>query len=374
MLVGISFFRIFASLIMFLKKVTVVNYKNISSKTLEFSATINCFVGNNGAGKTNLLDAIYHLGMGKSYFSPSAVQNIRHDEEFYLIDGFFESGSREEQIVCSLKKGQKKMMKHNGKAYERLSDHIGKYPMVIISPADRDLIVEGSETRRKFLDSVIAQTDREYLELLIRYNRVLLQRNTLLKQMAESGISAFDTLQVYDAQLAPLGQFIYEKRRQFMEGFAPIFSYQYAYIAGGQEEVKVVYESMLHEQPQEALLAQHQQRDLQAQYTTAGIHKDDLRLEIQGYPIKKYGSQGQQKSLLIALKLSQFELLKRTLGITPIVLLDDIFDKLDDTRVAQLVQLVTQNHFGQLFITDTHSQRTEEVVKMTGLPYQMILF
>ena len=201
-----------------------------------------------------MLDAIYHLGMGKSYFSPSAVQNIRHDEDFYLIDGFFESNSREEQIVCSLKKGQKKMMKHNGKAYERLSDHIGKYPMVIISPADRDLIVEGSETRRKFLDSVIAQTDREYLELLIRYNRVLLQRNTLLKQMAESGISAFDTLQVYDAQLAPLGQFIYEKRRQFMGGIALIY-YQYAYIAGGQEEVKVVYESMLHEQTQEALLA-----------------------------------------------------------------------------------------------------------------------
>lgn len=361
-------------LIMFLKKISVVNYKNIPSITYDFSPIINCFVGDNGVGKTNLLDAIYHLGMGKSYFTPSAVQNVRHGEEFYLIDGAFQQQEREEQIVCSLKKGQKKVMKHNGKPYERLADHVGKYPMVLISPADRDLIVEGSETRRKFLDSVISQTDREYLELLLRYNRTLLQRNALLKQMAENNSFSADTLNIYDEQLAPLGQFIYQKRKDFMEAFLPVFSYQYAYISGGKEQVCLQYESALHQNSLATLLAENVSRDRIAQYTTVGIHKDDLLFEIGGYSMKKYGSQGQQKSFLIALKLSQFEILKQQLGVTPIVLLDDIFDKLDDTRVAQLVQLVTQQHFGQLFITDTHSQRTEEVVKQTGLAYQLIEF
>lgn len=359
---------------MFLKKISVVNYKNIPSQTYAFSPTINCFVGNNGVGKTNLLDAIYHLGMGKSYFTASAVQNVQHGEDFYLIEGDFQRDDRQEQIVCSLKKGQKKMMKHNGKPYERLADHIGKYPMVLISPADRDLIVEGSETRRKFLDSAIAQADREYLELLLRYNRTLLQRNTLLKQMAEHNQFSTETLSIYDQQLAPLGQLLYQKRQTFMEDFLPIFQYQYAYIAGGKEQVTLGYQSQLHQSSLASLLAESRDRDRAAQYTTVGVHKDDLEFEIQGFPIKKYGSQGQQKSLLIALKLSQFEMLKKQLGVVPIVLLDDIFDKLDDTRVAQLVQLVTQNHFGQLFITDTHWQRTEDVVKQTGLPYQIIPF
>lgn len=357
---------------MFLKQISVVNYKNILSQAYVFSPTINCFVGDNGVGKTNLLDAIYHLGMAKSYFTTSAVQNVRHGEEFYLIEGQFRQEEREEQIVCSLKKGQKKVMKHNGKAYERLADHIGKYPMVLISPSDRNLIVEGSETRRKFLDSVISQTDRAYLELLLRYNRTLLQRNTLLKQMAEGGVFSLETLHIYDEQLAPLGQHIYEKRQAFMKEFLPIFSEQYAYISGGKERVSLQYDSSLHQSDLATQLAENTERDRSVQYTTAGIHKDDLLFEIEGYPMKKYGSQGQQKSFLIALKLSQFEVLKQSLGITPIVLLDDIFDKLDDTRVTQLVQLVTQKHFGQLFITDTHSQRTEDVVKQTGLAYEMI--
>mgnify|MGYP000916469349 CR=1 FL=1 len=189
---------------MFLKQISVVNYKNILSQAYAFSPTINCFVGDNGVGKTNLLDAIYHLGMAKSYFTTSAAQSVRHGEEFYLIEGQFRQEEREEQIVCSLKKGQKKVMKHNGKAYERLADHIGKYPMVLISPSDRDLIVESSETRRKFLDSVISQTDRAYLELLLRYNRTLLQRNTLLKQMAEGGVFSLETLHIYDEQVAHL--------------------------------------------------------------------------------------------------------------------------------------------------------------------------
>lgn len=357
---------------MFLKKITILNYKNISDKTFHFSATINCFTGNNGIGKTNLLDAIYHLAMGKSYFSSNALQNIRHNEEFYLIEGLFESEQRQEQIVCSLKKGQKKVLKHNGKAYERIADHLGKYPMVLISPADRDLITEGSETRRKFLDSVIAQTDREYVELLLRYNRLLLQRNTLLKQMAETGITTTETLSIYDQQLAPVGQLIYQKRSDFMQLYQPQFSKQYSYIAGKAEAVSLHYHSALHHNSLAALLRENYSKDLSAQYTTAGIHKDDLLFEIEGYPIKKYGSQGQQKSFLIALKLSQYELLKQQLQKKPIVLLDDIFDKLDDSRVRQLVQLVTQGHFGQLFITDTHKERTEAVVQQIGLPYEMI--
>jgi DNA replication and repair protein recF len=357
---------------MFLKKITILNYKNISDKTFHFSATINCFTGNNGIGKTNLLDAIYHLAMGKSYFSSNALQNIRHNEEFYLIEGLFESEQRQEQIVCSLKKGQKKVLKHNGKAYERIADHLGKYPMVLISPADRDLITEGSETRRKFLDSVIAQTDREYVELLLRYNRLLLQRNTLLKQMAETGITTTETLYIYDQQLAPIGQLIYQKRSDFMQLYQPQFSKQYSYIAGKAEAVSLHYHSALHHNSLAALLHENYSKDLSAQYTTAGIHKDDLLFEIEGYPIKKYGSQGQQKSFLIALKLSQYELLKQQLQKKPIVLLDDIFDKLDDSRVTQLVQLVTQGHFGQLFITDTHKDRTEAVVQQIGLPYEMI--
>ena len=357
---------------MFLKKITILNYKNISDKTFHFSATINCFTGNNGIGKTNLLDAIYHLAMGKSYFSSNALQNIRHNEEFYLIEGLFESEQRQEQIVCSLKKGQKKVLKHNGKAYERIADHLGKYPMVLISPADRDLITEGSETRRKFLDSVIAQTDREYVELLLRYNRLLLQRNTLLKQMAETGITTTETLSIYDQQLAPIGQLMYQKRSDFMQLYQPQFSKQYSYIAGKAEAVSLHYHSALHHNSLAALLRENYSKDLSAQYTTAGIHKDDLLFEIEGYPIKKYGSQGQQKSFLIALKLSQYELLKQQLQKKPIVLLDDIFDKLDDSRVTQLVQLVTQGHFGQLFITDTHKDRTEAVVQQIGLPYEMI--
>lgn len=356
---------------MFLKKISVVNYKNIPSKEFLFEAGINCFVGNNGVGKTNLLDAIYHLGVGKSYFNPSAVQSIRHGEEFYMVEGFFDGNDREEQIVCSIKKGQKKVIKCNGKAYEKLSDHIGKYPMVIISPSDQDLILDGSEIRRKFLDNVISQSDMVYLDRLVRYNRVLLQRNTLLKHFAENQTFDALTLSVYDEELAQLGQYIYEKRLQFMQIFLPIFEYQYGYISEGKENVSLTYESALHQASLSDLLKQNINKDRALQYTSGGIHKDDLLFEIEGFPMKKYGSQGQQKSFLIALKLSQFEVIKKQLKVTPIFLLDDIFDKLDDNRVAKLVSLVTQRHFGQLFITDTHYERTENVVKQTGLAYKI---
>ncbi|WP_042347710.1 DNA replication/repair protein RecF [Capnocytophaga canis] len=356
---------------MYLKKIAVVNYRNISTKNLLFESGINCFVGNNGVGKTNLLDAIYHLGVGKSYFNPSASQNIRHGEEFYMIEGLFERENREEQIVCSIKKGQKKIIKCNGKNYDRITEHIGKYPMVIISPADTDLIVDGSEVRRRFLDNVISQSDTAYLDTLIRYNRVLLQRNTILKQFAVNQYVDLLTLGIYDQQLAELGQHIYQKRTQFMEAFLPVFQYQYEYLSEGKEQVSLSYESALHTTSLSELLKQNLEKDRILQYTSQGIHKDDLLFEIDGFSMKKYGSQGQQKSFLIALKLSQFEIIKQQLRVTPIFLLDDIFDKLDDKRVEKLVSLVTQQHFGQLFITDTHYDRTESVVKKRGVPYQI---
>lgn len=356
---------------MFLKEISVVNYKNIALKKIDFEANINCFVGNNGVGKTNLIDAVYHLGMAKSYFNPSAVQNIRHGEDFYMIEGRFEKQERTEQIVCSVKKGQKKIVKHNGKTYEKIADHIGKYPMVVISPADRDLIVEGSETRRKFLDNVISQSDAVYLHSLMRYNRVLLQRNTLLKHFFTHQKFDEETLSVYDMQLTELGTVIFEKRNAFMQQFLPIFESQYKHISGGKEKVSLVYDSALHQSDLKTLLKESLEKDRLLQYTMQGIHKDDLRFEIEGYSMKKYGSQGQQKSYLVALKLSQFEVIKTQSGVVPILLLDDIFDKLDDKRVAQLIALVTQKHFGQLFISDTHSKRTEDVVKQTGIPYKM---
>lgn len=356
---------------MYLKKIAVVNYRNISTKNLLFESGINCFVGNNGVGKTNLLDAIYHLGVGKSYFNPSASQNIRHGEEFYMIEGLFERENREEQIVCSIKKGQKKIIKCNGKNYDRITEHIGKYPMVIISPADTDLIVDGSEVRRRFLDNVISQSDTAYLDTLIRYNRVLLQRNTILKQFALNQYVDLLTLGIYDKQLAELGQHIYQKRTQFMEAFLPVFQYQYEYLSEGKEQVSLSYESALHTTSLSELLKQNLEKDRILQYTSQGIHKDDLLFEIDGFSMKKYGSQGQQKSFLIALKLSQFEVIKQQLRVTPIFLLDDIFDKLDDKRVEKLISLVTQQHFGQLFITDTHYDRTESVVKKRGVPYQI---
>lgn len=356
---------------MFLKKITVVHYKNISSKDFLFESNINCFVGNNGVGKTNLLDAVYHLGIGKSYFNPSALQSIQHGEDFYMIEGFFDRDMREEHIVCSVKKGQKKVIKCNGKIYTKLAEHIGKYPMVIISPADRDLIVDGSETRRKFLDNVISQSDSKYLDILIRYNRILLQRNSLLKQYAQNQTFDTETIQIYDEQLAELGAYIHNVRKHFTKLFLSIFESQYHYISGGKESVSIVYESALHQTELSLLLKLNRDKDRMLQYTSVGIHKDDLLFEIGGYPMKKYGSQGQQKSFLIALKLAQFEMIKQQLNVVPIFLLDDIFDKLDDHRVEKLVSLVTQKHFGQLFISDTHYERTEKVVKNTQLPYKI---
>lgn len=356
---------------MFLKKLSLINFKNLVSKEFNFVAQINCFVGNNGVGKTNVLDAIYYLSFAKSYFNPIAVQNINHQADFFFIEGAYERNNKSDQVICSYKKGQQKILKFNGKEFEKLADYIGTIPLVIISPADSDLIIEGSETRRKFMDGFISQLDNSYLQTLISYNRIVAQRNILLKYFAAN--RKFDALsiQVYDEQLAQFGSVIFEKRRDFLEKFIPIFKSRYVAICQDNEQVNLVYDSKLFDCSIIELLDQNLEKDRVLQYTSVGVHKDDLNFTLNNYPIKKYGSQGQQKSFLVALKLAQFDFIKQKTGVNPILLLDDIFDKLDDLRVAQLIHLVNQDDFGQIFITDTHKERTESVIKATQQSYKL---
>ncbi len=356
---------------MILQKLSLLNYKNFEVQNFNFDPKINCFVGNNGVGKTNILDAIYHLSFGKSYFNPITSQNIKHDEEFFVIEGNYLKNEVPEKIVVSAKRNQKKIIKRNEKIYERFSDHIGLLPLVIISPADRDLIIEGSETRRKFVDGVISQRDSQYLNSLISYNKVLAQRNALLKYFIANHTFNKDTVDIYDEQLDNYGSLIFKKRSEFLEEFLPIFIDRYESISSGNEKIDLQYKSQLQENDLVSLLKENIQRDRFSQYTNYGIHKDDLIFEIDGHPIKKFGSQGQQKSYLIALKLAQFDFIKTHSKSNPILLLDDIFDKLDEERVEHLLGLVDNENFGQLFISDTHADRTEAVIKKVHQSYKM---
>jgi len=359
------------NLAMYLEKLSLVNFKNVSSKVFDFQEKVNCFVGDNGVGKTNVLDAIYFLSFTKSYFNPIASQNIKHGENFFMIEGEYSIFERHEKIVCSVKKGHKKLLKKNGKVYEKFSDHIGQIPLVIISPSDRDLVVEGSETRRRFIDGVISQQDKQYLQDLIAYNKALSQRNALLKYFAANRTFDSVNLGIYNDQLVRFGTDIYKKRDAFLQKFVPIFNNKYNLISNHKESVNLVYKSMLHEMSLDELLRNSIDKDKVLQYTTTGIHKDDLYFEISGFPIKKFGSQGQQKSFLIALKLAQFQFIKEQSGLTPILLMDDIFDKLDENRVSHIIDLVNHQDFGQIFITDTHPERTENILKATHKPYQI---
>jgi DNA replication and repair protein RecF len=356
---------------LFLKRISLLNYKNFSEIDFELDSKINCFVGKNGIGKTNILDAIYHLANGKSYFNPLAVQNIKHGEDFFVVDGEFEKNGRTEQILCSLKKGQKKILKRNGKVYEKFSDHIGFIPLVIISPADSDLIIEGSETRRKFIDTVISQLDSSYLQQLIQYQKIISQRNALLKFFALNHVFENDTLSIYNEQLNTLGEFIFEKRKKFLIDFIPIFNNYHREITNSAETVQLIYQSNLFEKDTLTLLEENISKDRALHYTSVGVHKDDLSFEIDNYPIKKFGSQGQQKSFLIALKLAQFDFVKKQSGEKPILLFDDIFDKLDEFRVSKIIEMVNKEEFGQLFISDTHPERTENIVKTTLQSYKI---
>ncbi|WP_179006025.1 DNA replication/repair protein RecF [Winogradskyella forsetii] len=354
-----------------LNTLSLINYKNFESQVFDFDAKINCFVGANGIGKTNALDAIYHLAFGKSYFNPIAIQNINHNAEFFVVDGHFTKNDREEKIIVSLKRGQKKIIKRNAKAYEKFSEHIGFIPLVIISPADRDLIIEGSDTRRKFIDSVISQSDKSYLTELISYNKVLAQRNALLKYFALNNTFNEDTLAIYNEQLHTYGSEVFKKRDAFLKTFIPIFKSRYEAISQSKEVIDLKYKSDLFDAELKDLLNKNINKDKALQYTSVGTHKDDLVFLIDDFPIKKFGSQGQQKSFLIALKLAQFDFIKQQSGVSPILLLDDIFDKLDENRVAQIISLVDDEHFGQIFISDTHAERTEEVVKQIHQSYKI---
>ncbi|MBQ4822685.1 DNA replication/repair protein RecF [Aquimarina sp. MMG016] len=357
---------------MILKSLSLINYKNFESINFDFDDKINCFVGNNGVGKTNILDAIYHLSFGKSYFNPITGQNIRHDSDFFVVEGLYEKENREEKVIVSAKRGQKKVIKRNGKAYDTFSEHIGFLPLVIISPADRDLITEGSDTRRKFIDGVISQSDHNYLTTLIKYSKIVSQRNSLLKYFTVNNTFDGTTLEVYNQQLHEYGTIIFQKRAAFLETFIPIFIKRYEAITSGSETVSLQYQSKLADSDLLTLLEQNIAKDRMLQYTSVGVHKDDLSFEIDGYPIKKFGSQGQQKSFLIALKLAQFDFIKKQSKVNPILLLDDIFDKLDEKRVEHIIKLVDDQNFGQLFISDTHADRTEGVVKKISQSYKII--
>ncbi len=354
-----------------LNALSLINYKSFQTADFDLDPKINCFVGNNGVGKTNVLDAIYHLAFAKSYFNPITIQNITHGEDFFLINGKFKKADLNENVVVSAKKGAKRIVKRNGKIYDKISEHIGLIPLVIISPADRDLITEGSDTRRKFLDGVISLDNQAYLNQLIGYNRVVQQRNALLKYFYANRSFDSSALEAYDHQLLGLGTFIHETRQEFLEKFKPIFQKYYREISRTEEQVSIYYKSDFNEAVPQEVLKKAQQKDLQLQYSSVGTHKDDLHFMLDDHPIKKFGSQGQQKSFLTALKLAQFEFIKQESGTVPILLLDDIFDKLDESRVSQIINMVNDDQFGQLFISDTHPERTEQVIKQTNQSYKI---
>lgn len=348
---------------MIINKLTLYNFKNHSEQKFEFSPQINCFVGNNGAGKTNILDALHYLSVGKSFLGNTDINNIKDNEDFFTIDAEIQNEDSADIIKISQPKESKKIIKKNDKSYDRMADHIGYLPSVMISPYDSNLISDSGESRRKFLDSMISQTDSAYLFELIQYQKTVQQRNALLKYFAKNRVWDRESLEIYDDPITRSGTKIFEKRKEFVAKLNPIVQNFYQIISGGKEAVSVIYESHLLEDSFENLLSQNIEKDRILTYTSKGIHKDDLLFEMDSVLIKKIGSQGQQKSFLISLKLAQMSLVKELTGKTPILLLDDIFDKLDDTRVAQLIKLVNQESFGQIFITDTHRERTENVVK-----------
>lgn len=358
---------------MHLKTLSILNYKNYSEINLQLSPKINCFVGSNGVGKTNLLDSIYYLSMCKSFLNPVDNQNIKHGEEFAVMQGSFEREEKEEKIYCSIHKQKKKKVKRNKKDYRKLSEHIGFLPVVMISPLDANLISGGSEEKRKYMDRVISQYDKDYLNALIKYNRALSQRNQLLKSFAEHNYFDPDSLDLWDEQLIKLGSIIYSKRVKFTEELVPVFQHYYDAISGYAEKVGLQYQSQLHETHFRKLLTEAMQKDRAVQYTTVGVHKDDLEFSIGDFALKKAGSQGQQKTFLVALKFAQYDFMRKVKGFRPILLLDDIFDKFDQQRVQKILENVALEHFGQIFITDTSEDRLKKLLSEIHIDYRMYL-
>lgn len=347
---------------MHIDRLSIVNFKNYSEASIALNQKLNCFVGNNGIGKTNLLDAVYYLCMSKSYFHSSDLYSIREGENFMVLQGNFIAEEKDYEIYCGLKKEKRKIFRKNKKEYKRISEHIGKFPVVMVSPADSSLILGGSEERRKYINAVISQYNPAYLENIIRYNKILTQRNKLLKNMQGTG-NARELLEVYNSQIIPLGKEIHAERKLFIEKLNPLFKDFYYNISDGLEQVSIQYNSQLNNKGFDDLINQNMQSDLAAQHTTTGIHKDDLELTMFSHPIKKIGSQGQQKTFLTALKMAQFVFLSNTKKIPPILLLDDIFDKFDVNRVKQIIHLVSGEKFGQIFITHTSESRMMELLK-----------
>jgi DNA replication and repair protein RecF len=356
---------------MHVEKLSIVNFKNYRQVELELSPEINCFVGSNGAGKTNLLDAIHYLSMCRSYLNPIDSQNILFEEQFFVIQGLWVKESSSDQIYCGVKKGTKKVFKKNKVQYEKLAEHIGSYPSVMISPYDRNLITEGSELRRKWMDGIIAQFDRDFLNDLVKYGKVLDQRNALLKNMADFGFFNRENIEVWNEQLVTYGQRIFSARSAFLDEFISVFQKYYDDLSDNKETVGLEFKSHLLEGDFLIQLKAAERQDHRKQYTTIGIHKDDLIFTINGHPVKKFGSQGQQKSYLIALKLAQFEWLTTHLNVKPVMLLDDIFDKLDNKRVGRLMELVSDNSFGQVLVTDTDEDRVKRIFDSINLPFKL---
>ena len=349
--------------------ISLLNYRNLADVNISFSPGINCFIGSNGMGKTNLLDAVYYLSFCKSAVTVVDGSNIMHDEPFFVLQGRYVSDSgMDDEISCGLKRGDKKQFKKNGKAYERLSDHIGTIPLVMISPSDNELIAGGSEERRRFMDVVISQYDKEYLNALIRYNRALQQRNVMLRAEYEPDaemMSLIEDMMVVEANV------IHEGRQRFIDELVPVFNRFHHSISGGGENVGLRYRSHLNDDSLGELLMASRSDDRHLGYTSKGVHRDELVMHLNGYPIKKEGSQGQNKSYLVSLKLAQFDFLSRKGGETPLLLLDDIFDKLDSRRVEQIVSLVAGDNFGQIFITDVNREHIDGILETIDKQYRL---
>lgn len=362
---------------MYIENLKLSNFKNYTDAEVDLCDNINCFVGNNGAGKTNLLDAVYYLSFCKSYFTAIDTQNIRRDEPFFAIHGRYRHDDHEFVVSCVQKRGQSKQMRLDKKAYKSLAEHIGKVPLVIITPSDQSLIIGGSELRRKFVDGVISQTDREYLQHLMQYQKCVEQRNSLLRQFYDDRTFDEPSLQLWDDQLVIHGTRILMQRMAFVRDFIPIFQSYFSTIAGNEETPTLFYDSKLlpsQENGSEAAPSEQavsdqfreqlhtaRQRDKYMLHTTVGPHRDDVELLVDGLSVRRCGSQGQQKTFLLALKLAQFEYIYNVCGIKPILLLDDIFDKLDMLRVRQLVHLVGTDRFGQVLLSDTQPGRVQAI-------------
>lgn len=355
---------------MILRNLSILNYKNIAQAELDLSPGINCFIGRNGEGKTNLLDAVYFLSMCKSSNCSQDQMAIRHQQDVMVLQGsYLQDDGTPEEIHCGIKRGQKKTFRRGKKAYKRLSEHIGLIPLVMVSPSDSMLIAGGSEERRRFLDMVISQCEPAYIESLIRYNKALQQRNSMLKMEEDPDL---ELLSLWEEVMAREGEFIYSRRRVYVDAFVPTFQRYHDLISMGHEQVSLVYTSHCQRGPLLEVIQRDRFRDRAVGYSLHGIHKDDLDMSIGGYPIKREGSQGQNKTFLIALKLAQFDFLRQTGSrTTPLLLLDDIFDKLDSQRVEQIVKLVSSENFGQTFITDTNRDHLDQILACTRGEYRL---